>query len=146
MACSHLLGVNISKADFIALYDSARMLGFGVNNVVNVWKGSRMYPVNPEKVLSKLPPERSVTPEQSQDIPYDKIPRSAQDLHTSKEQVLHQWQLMPASQTCFQKSMKGSEDAMLRNVFLEQENKALCESIKLLQRQKGPGRHIKGVG
>jgi len=146
VACSHLLGVNISKADFIALYDSARMLGFGVNNVVNVWKGSRMYPVNPEKVLSKLPPERSVTPEQSQDIPYDKTPRSARDLHTSMEQVLRQWQLTPASRTRIQKGMKGSKDAMLQNVFLEQENEALRESIKLLQRRKGPGRRIKGVG
>ena len=35
-------------------------------------------------------------------------------------------------------------DAMLQNVFLEQENETLCESIK--QQQKGPGRRIKGVG
>lgn len=42
--------------------------------------------------------------------------------------------------------MKGSEDTTLQNVFLEQENEALCESIKLLQQQKGPERCIKEVG
>jgi len=35
---------------------------------------------------------------------------------------------------------------MLRNLFLEQENEALRESIKLLQRRQGRGRRIKGVG
>jgi len=79
----HLPGVNISKPDFIALYDKARMLGLAAENVINAWKGSGMYPVDPEKVLLKLPPERPVTPEQSQDIPYDKTPRSARDLRAS---------------------------------------------------------------
>lgn len=35
VACSHLLKVNISKADFIALFDSTRMLGFETDNVIN---------------------------------------------------------------------------------------------------------------
>ncbi len=36
MTYSYLLRINISKTDFIVLYDSIKMLRFEINNVVNV--------------------------------------------------------------------------------------------------------------
>jgi len=74
--CCNLHGVNISKPEFITLYQRARVLGFAADNVVNAWKGSGMHPVDSERVLSKLPPERPLTPEQSQESPFDMIPES----------------------------------------------------------------------
>lgn len=147
LACRHAPGVNISKPDFIALYERARILGFAADNVVNAWKGSGMHPVDPEKILSKLPVERPTTPEQSQDnpIPYDRTPKSARDLQTSVNGVLH-GQLTPTSRTRIQKILKASEDAMLRNMFLEHENETLRESIKVFQRRRGHGRRVNGVG
>lgn len=122
--CHCLSEINISKADFIALYEGARMLEFVVDNVIDAWKEFRM----------------------SQGISSDKTPRSVRDLQAFMEHVPHQGQLTPASWTWIQKGMEGSEDAMLRNMFLEQENEELQGSIRLLQRRKGPGRRIKGVG
>ncbi len=100
LACQS--GLNISKYDFIVLYERARMLGFSVDNVINAWKGSGMYPIDPEKVLSKLPPERPKTPEQSHYIPFNKTPKSAQDLQNSFNVIGHT-PMTPSSKYDFQR-------------------------------------------
>ncbi|KAL8741831.1 MAG: hypothetical protein Q9190_005603 [Brigantiaea leucoxantha] len=65
---SHGLNYSLNKCDFISIYQKAKNQAFSQKNILYAWENAGLIPLNPEKVLCKIPKaipaatERLVTP------------------------------------------------------------------------------------
>jgi len=133
LACQSEL--NINKLKFLVLYEWTRMFEFVMKNAINAWKEFKMYSINSKNILSKLSLKWLKTSEQSQNIFFNKTSRSVQDLWIFLNYVIEHEQLIFTSQTQILKTTKNSENAMIRSLFLKEENKTL-QKILHSQRQE----------
>ncbi len=151
-ACDTTLGLPINKRQFIQLYNDARVFGFSEDNVRNAWAGAGMWPMDAEKVLSKLPPESPepempTTPERPPKQPYDKTPTTRSQLHENMDIVLNrQLEWTPTTRMRLEKSAKATEKAMTTIELLNRRNEALEEALKEKKSRRQRGHRIMGVG